>query len=61
MRQKHAIYYCEQVRFVAARNREVLWLEQYLSERFGECKFVKICDITWKEETGFVEYKLVKP
>lgn len=56
-----AIYYCEQVRFVAARNREVLWLEQYLSERFGECKFVKICDITWKEETGFVEYKLVKP
>lgn len=55
-----ALYFCEEVSFLAGKERDVLWLEEYLCERFGECTLVEVGTIKWPGGPGFVEYVVQK-
>ncbi len=51
-----ALYYCDEVSLIAATDRDMLWLEEYLQECFGACELVAVGDITWRGGKGFTEY-----
>lgn len=49
-----------QVSFLAQKDRDVTWLEDYLQERFGACDLQAVSEIPCSPNKVFVEYKVVK-
>lgn len=54
------LYYCENVSLIAELGADMSWLEEYLQNRFGECKLEIVAEINSRDPKGFVEYQVIK-
>lgn len=55
-----ALFGKDQVSFLAQKDRDLTWLEDYLQERFGACALQATSEIPCSPNKVFVEYKVVK-
>ena len=44
------------VSLIVESGKDMLWLEEYMQGRFGECELKAVKDITWRDGEGFTEY-----
>lgn len=51
-----ALHDCDEVSLIVAMDRDTLWLEEYLQNRFGACELTAVGEITWRGGKGFTEY-----
>ena len=54
-----ALYKDPQTVFLIDGSRDIEGLQQYLMERFGECRLESVAEVICSESTVFVEYQLI--